>query len=273
MITVVAFSKNRAAQLDLLLSSFKFYFKEWNRLNVKVIYKATDDLFEKGYQKTISKHPEFTFIKERNFKDDVCGCHFMTPYTMFLVDDNIFINPVSIQDPQFKLFENNKNITCLSLRMNPRVNTCYTQRQRTVKIPTVNKDFTWNWRQIAQEDSISGYPSDWGYPLSVDGHVFRTADIINYIFSLNYNSPNMFEGHLWNKPINGDLMVCYENSIIFNNPVNKVQTVNGNEAGISINISAESINNKFINGGTLDFKPYNNIIIKAPHQEEPLYFI
>jgi hypothetical protein len=272
MINTIIFSKDRACQLDLLLRSFKHYFVEWRQLNVSIICKATNGAFKKGYDKTLIRHPEFKFIFETNFRSDLCRCNFSKDKTMFFVDDDVFINPVSLNDNVFKLFEQNKDITCISLRMNPLVNSCYTQKQRPAKTPPLSNDLIWNWRIAAQSDLWQGYPSDWGYPMSVDGHIFRTNEVLNKIQMLNYQSPNFFEGALASTMVNGSQMICFKNSIIFNNPINKVQTSNGNEAGIIKGCSAEFINDRYISGEYLDFTPYTNIRLLAPHQEESLFF-
>ncbi len=70
MINGIVFSKDRAAQLDLLLKSISKNAKDVFQL--KVIYASSEISFEKGYEKLIDKHPEVKWMKEStNFKNDV----------------------------------------------------------------------------------------------------------------------------------------------------------------------------------------------------------
>ena len=70
MINSIVFSKDRAAQLDLLLKSIEKNGKDV--FQIKVIYASSEISFEKGYEKLIDKYPEVKWMKESaNFKNDV----------------------------------------------------------------------------------------------------------------------------------------------------------------------------------------------------------
>jgi len=111
---------------------------------------------------------------------------------------------------------------------------------------------------------------DYGYPMSVDGHIFRTKDIYQWIKDMDYCNPNTFEGafvHKRNKV--GHYMICYDKSPMLNNPINRVQTVNDNLCG---GIAAEFLNEKFLKGATISLENFINLDNTSCHQEiQPIF--
>jgi hypothetical protein len=59
-------------------------------------------------------------------------------------------------------------------------------------------------------------------------------------------------------------MICYDKSIIVNNPCNKVQTVNGNIHG---NVNTIDLNNNFLEGKIISMKNIDGIENISCHQE------
>jgi hypothetical protein len=114
-----------------------------------------------------------------------------------------------------------------------------------------------------------GADGDYGYPMSLDGHIFRTEDIALYLKDGDYSNPNLLESIMAGSPIKRQKMICYNQSVIMNNPLNKVQTLNNNIHG---NITAEVLNNKWLNGERIKldtFVGFNNI---SCHQEIALQY-
>ena len=131
MINVTVWSKNRACQLDLTLSSFKKYFKEWELCRVNIIYTFTDSYYEAGYERCKKYHPEFNWIRETNFRQNTLDSIFLNnlKYQAFIVDDDVFVDEFSVNDKEFKEFLTNQSVACLSPRIAPYVNYCYTANQ------------------------------------------------------------------------------------------------------------------------------------------------
>ena len=115
-----------------------------------------------------------------------------------------------------------------------------------------------------------GEQGDYGYPMSLDGHFFRTNEIIALSKALTYNNPNSYEAILARYPLNRLKMICFEDSIIVNNPVNKVQNYNNNVHG---NVTAEFLNEKFLDGYVIDFEDFKGVKNFACHQEIEINFI
>ena len=258
---IIVFSKDRAAQLDLFMRSMVEYFSEYIDFKIYVIYTYSSNVFKKGYDELIKLYEDINFITETNFKKDVLST--IDPnlkFTTFFVDDIIWKESFSINDDKFILFEQSTDILCLSLRLNSNLNYCYAANH-SMTLPISYDNGVWNWR---------GERGDYGYPMSLDGHIFKTQDILPLLQRLIYKNPNQLEAMLSYSPINKPKMMCYDKSKIINNPANKVQTNNPNKHG---SISAEYINEQFLKGYMIDLEPYRNINNTQCHLEMPINFI
>lgn len=250
MINFIIFSRDRSCQLELFLRSMKYFFVEFDQHKISILYKYTNQQFKNGYDKLIVEYPSINFVLENDFKTDLLSL-IKNKYTIFFVDDIIWKEPFSLNCDDFNLFEKNENILTYSLRLHPNLTYCYTAN--VLMNPTKSKLFTWY-----------NLPGDYGYPMSLDGHFFRTQDIMNLLINLPYNNPNQLEAMMSVRPLNKPLMLCSEKSIIFNNPCNKVQTNNPNRHG---NISAEYLNENFLNDYIIDLEPFKYLNNESCHKE------
>ena len=262
-INIVVFSKDRAMQLELFIRSFNHFVVNNNHYVINVLYTYSDDKFRKGYEQLIEeKHSNVVFHKEIDFKKNLIELvDPMKEYTVFFVDDIVFKNSFDFYDKQMEIFDWNASIICRSLRLHTDLNYCYPQRL-PMKQPSFLKDNVFIWR---------GLKGDYGYPMSVDGNIYRTKDILPFLHRLNYTNPNTFEGEMATQT--HDLppkMICYEKSIVLSNPLNRVQTVNKNICGT---ISAEFLNNKYLEGFIIDLKDFDGLHNRSCHQEMPVNFI
>lgn len=252
---VLVFSKDRACQLDLFLRSVKKFWNSGQLINI--IYTFSNSDFEHGYNNLIYAYKDYNlnFIYETNFKENILSC-IEDDLIVFFMDDNVFKNPFSNDCKEMKIFKNSDFIACLSLRLNPHMNFCY-PKQCTMT-PVCKQ--TWKWR-------LEQY--DFNYPMSLDGHVFKTSDIFSLLRDLNYDSPNILESQLAMNPIKKEYMMCFEDNIIFNIPMNRVQKVFMNQSG---NISLEFLNTKWLAGQriSLDVVDRNN---RACHEEVELKWL
>jgi hypothetical protein len=258
MLNIIIFSKDRACQLELLLRSMKIYFKEFNDYKINVLYTYSKDKFKEGYDKLFKIHNDknINYIREtESFKNHVLLLlNQDNPYTVFFVDDIIFKNPFTLNCKQFKLFTMNDEILTLSLRLHPSLSYCYSARIRQTP-PSFDSNLSFKWLGLA---------GDYGYPMSLDGHFFRTKEIAALTKVLTFNNPNSYESMLAGYPLKRMKMVCFEQSIIVNNPVNKVQTFNNNFHG---NVSAEFLNDNFLDEYIIDLEPFKGFKNISCHQE------
>jgi hypothetical protein len=103
--------------------------------------------------------------------------------------------------------------------MAPHLNFCYTTNDFQILPPLQNKDggFWWYWKEGEY---------DWKYPLSVDGNVFSRTEFLSLIQKTQYKAPNTLELNLqkYSHLFLNRLGFCFEETVIVNNPVNKVQS-------------------------------------------------
>lgn len=262
-INIIVFSKDRAMQLELFLRSFNTLVKFADRYEIKVLYTYSNDDFGRGYEKLQAMTtPNVVFVKEVDFKQDMIRLiDPINPHTVFFVDDNVFKEDCDFYDKQMEIFNWDDRIACRSLRLHKSLSFCY-PTQKPMKQPRFLADNIFDWT------SATG---DYGYPMSQDGHIFRTKEIRPMHTDLVYTSPNLLEGAMdRNRGKMGHYMMCYDRSPIMNTPLNKVQTTNNNLSG---NITAESLNEKFLEGFIIDHSPFIGFMNMSCHQEKELNFI
>jgi hypothetical protein len=223
----------------------KKYFKEWKDQEVNIIYTASNEEYMRGYDMVRDYHPEFNWIKETNFMTDTRNAFNQStrPYVSFLVDDDVFVNPFSIEDKEFKMFQERSDIICFSSRLHPNVTMCYTMGDKSSPPPTLTADRTWIWR---------GHEGDWGYPMSVASfHVFRKNDVTLPINSVPFKHPSDFEGLCLvpHTPPGRPRMVCYETGKCICTTNNRVQNFNTNRNDETHTV--QELNEVFLTGKRL----------------------
>lgn len=256
MINVVVFSFNRAIQLELLLRSYKKYFKEATKANTTIIYKASNEDFLAGYKKVKQLHPEFNYIRETNFRQNVIeSIKPENQCVMFLVDDIVFKSEFSLNDKIFSLLPDNFYMLAISLRLHKGINHCYATG-RPSSVPLLKKEIedeylVWEWK---------GAEGDWGYGLSVDGNVYQTKMIQIILSQIQFSNPNELEAVLNNPQANQapGYVTCYDGpSKLLNIPANKVQNVFNNRCEDSW--SVEELNRKFLDGQIISLENIETI--------------
>ncbi len=262
MINIIVFSKDRALQLELLARSFNKYVKNFNEYVITVLYTYSNDAFKKGYNKLINMgHANLNFVKEINFKSDLIRLvDRQTNYTVFFVDDLVFKNNFDFYDNQMDMFKNDNEILCRSLRVHPNLTYCYPMQLKINKYPNFLENNIFYW---------SGEQTPYGYPMSIDGHIFRTKELLPLVKELDYSNPNSFEGIMHTNSIDLPKMICYDKSIIINNPCNIVQTNNPNIHG---NVEVNDLNSKFLAGYIINLDNFDGIENTSCHQEIEIVF-
>jgi hypothetical protein len=178
--------------------------------------------------------------------------------SVFFVDDNVFKEPFSLEDDEFKIFLKRSDILTLSLRLHPRLDYCYPAKLK--QSISSNKSGVFNWTQGI---------GDFGYPMSLDGHFFRTEHILYYLYNLRYNSPNDLESQMAMRPVPILYMICYDKSKIMNLPLNKVQNFNNNIHG---HITAEFLNDNFLDDKIISLNNIREFENHSCHQEIDIFF-
>jgi hypothetical protein len=193
--------------------------------NVNVVVLASARPYAKGYERYASDHPSFRLNIQGNvsssaastFKEHVLNSSVIDPHlplTMFLVDDIVFTANTSFDDSPFLAFKSRSDILALSLRLHGSVTYCYASAEQ-VTPPEFLSDNTWFWTEGE---------GDWRYAMSIDGNVYRTADVLPLLTRLEFDSPNSLEAAMAHNTLPHPFMNMYMDAPrLINIPSNRVQ--------------------------------------------------
>jgi len=267
---LVIFSYDRPLQLYALLESVEKHMQGVGE--TIVIYRASEKAhFDYGYQIVAQSFPNVKFVAQgenprEDFKPLTVQATFDSPskYVIFAVDDIVVKDKVNLCEC-IELLERT-DAYGFYLRLGKHLDFCYTMN-RAQRVPELTniKDDVLSWTFARGEH-------DWGYPNTVDMTVYRKADIEPAFRSMHYTSPNTLEGN-WSG-LAGHIMhsqgLCFKNSKIVNLPLNKVQTDYNNT---SMEVSAQELQTKFLQGLKLDIWPLFQIKNKSAHIEYQPTFV
>jgi hypothetical protein len=256
--SIICFSKDRPMQLDALLYSMKQMIDDFDDLPISVIYFASNNDFQKGYDKLskLAYCSNVNFKKERSFKDDLMALlsEIRSEKVLFLVDDIFFKNPLDWKS--FSALDNETYIP--SLRHGAHLDFAYTvqKEQSLPSFQNVGKMISWQWSEAEL---------DWNYPLSLDGHLFRTEEIYTLFKWIDFKAPNSLEHSMQiaKAVFSKRKGIAYKESIIVNNPANKVQNENPNYHGEADNTD---LNQAWLNGQRFNFEAYQGIMNRSVHE-------
>ncbi len=270
-INVVVFSKDRAFQLEGTLASFFARCKDHELAKVYVLYRTTSPHIAAQYESLKFSYPSVTFVEEISFKQQLHAL-MLSRYILFLVDDNIFVRDFSLFNT-IRGLEHFPTAIGFSLRLGFNTTYCY-PLNKNQEIPKLAEIY------ISETDRIFCYSwtsgeHDFKYPLEVSSSIYRCANLRPVLELLDYNHPNSLEAKLAEKISEAEkshpLLLTFEKSVTFCNPVNKVQVVApDNRAGDQFHYSVETLSQWFDDGQRLDVDSYLGYTPKACHEEVPL---
>jgi hypothetical protein len=157
MIGQLIWSKNRPAQLELLLRSQKEFVTGIE--TTIVIYQAQGAVFKDGYARCRGLHSDVLWLKETNFHNQVIQClanSLTQEYVLGNSDDNVWINELDLTPMIFEPW-----VSGFSLRLNPAVSYC-----QPAKIGIAPPDFFVDrsferaaGAPVGEEPALEGYQS------------------------------------------------------------------------------------------------------------------
>ncbi|MBN2516808.1 MAG: hypothetical protein JXC33_12355 [Deltaproteobacteria bacterium] len=260
----IIFSKDRALQLHALLTTY--FQKVSPPPPVHILYQTSGISHQKAYEDVITLFAgdNTYFIKQKDdhsFREDLLHLleSLQSEKVFFLVDDDLFIEDVNMTD--FANFDTDKFVP--SLRMGLNLSECYTLQKEQPQpefLPSPFNDpdkIVWRWDQGVY---------DWGYPLSVDGHLFSTREIIVLTKFISFNAPNSYESNLqdfcWLFSTRSG--TGYRKSKIVNIACNKVQAENDNICG---NVHQDYLLEQWHSGLQMDYRQLYGFVNKSAHQD------
>tara|TARA_R100000008_G_scaffold56895_1_gene35126 strand:- start:2241 stop:3125 length:885 start_codon:yes stop_codon:yes gene_type:complete len=279
MITAIILSKDRASQLHLLLESLQK--NSGNLFDIRVIYEATNQLFEDGYKKT----KEEFFYKDRyglNFPirwfpkkhdnlslDIIENLSSSRDLTCVFNDENIMFNRPPSYKKIMELFRNN-DISSLSLRLgnNTVIQNPYDSQNYFIDKPEDGK-FLLDKFMVWDASLVKPF-TNFAMPFSHNGHIYTTK-LIHYILSrTKINSIESFEKSLQDNLYMGAFsgfippeMSCLEYSIVIRNSAKKVSDESSSDFGTS----EFGLNDRYLSQSVIDYDFFDFRHISKPYEE------
>lgn len=184
-IQVVVFSKDRAAQLDLLLRSWARHGVGAPR--VDVLWHSTSDRHERAYREVFERHRAVVArrTQQTHFRADLLRMLRLgaASRVMFLVDDLVLRARFD-----FAWLDGVDPLRAVaSLRLGPEVNYCQTQA-RPIQPPPLRPAFD-GWLQFNWCEAWG----DWAMPLSLDGNLFHRGEMCAILSRVPFKAPNSLE--------------------------------------------------------------------------------
>jgi hypothetical protein len=259
---VVIFSKDRPAQLELLLRSWSEQAPEWPQFAVSVLYKSTDPGFDRGYDVVRRAFPSVFFQPEdaaRTFKEHVLALIEREERELFhfLADELVFIREYRTTDEPFQLLRRRPDIAAVALRMSPHID--FAQPLNLPTPPPPLRDNVWSVKQrprwVERLTRLAGVHSargDWRLQINVDGNVLRYPQLRSYFRTLpEIRNLNHLETVLLQRPLPQPYLVCYPESRLINLALNRVDPHSTYPFG---GHTAGDFNRRFLAGERLSYQ-------------------
>jgi hypothetical protein len=302
MILGVIFSKDRAMQLDATLRSFYLHCADANEAQMHVVYKTSSDLHARQYASLEQIYPEVHFHPEGVLRNDLLGLmkeaaqpawmmalsHRVREarrrrlwlqlwsgflefprYVLFLVDDNLFVRDFTLKDITHAL-ASHVNALGFSLRLGKNINYSYPWDKSATQPefkPARQNISVFRWMDAVDE---------FNYPLELSSSIYRLDEMLTLLEKLKFENPNRLEAQMAKSTgrfeKNLPDLLCYNISVTFCNPVNRVQDVYKNRAGQIEGFSSEELASLFEKGRRVQVESYSGFMNNACHQEVELHF-
>jgi hypothetical protein len=116
---------------------------------------------------------------------------------------------------------------------------------------------------------------DFAYPLSTDGHIFKTNVIKDLLINTSFNNPNTLEANLQQHVVSGipTRMLCFNESKLVSIPANLVNSTFKNRHGLEHYFSEKELNDRYLNNEIIDLKSMDFSNVNGPHKEIQYKFI
>lgn len=191
MVDWLVFSRDRACQLDALLRGLDWYAPHLTR-SVSVIYRATDDEHEAGYRQLRGLHRPVSFTREAHVGGGARGPAFADAVHTWLAPGRVAVGFLCDDD----LWLRAPPLAALS-RM---PFSCRLGRNTVYQHPTGLGPYRPPKLEPVGETVLSfeweGANGDFGYPLSLDGHIYEPGTIRDLVEQVRFTDPTTLEAGL-----------------------------------------------------------------------------
>jgi hypothetical protein len=248
----IVFSRDRAFQLDAFLESVRRYARPLLDMTT-VVFRTTSAEHAQAYDLLRRDWWEVAFREQADFRTDVIGSIGGQPFTVFHTDDDLFFRNVDG-------FFLDDEIACFSFRLGLNTTYCYPlDFDETIQPEEMSDDWmTWRWRAHGR--------GAFGYPLALNGHVFRTTDVERWLADAAFANPNELEVALqsFTEEVPA-LMASFRESRLVNIPTNLVNESFANRHAAAH--TTTSLNDRYLRGERLDLDAMDFARVHAAHEE------
>lgn len=254
-------SKDRACQLDMLIRSIldNCVSSSGERIipgPIDILYTASDADYLASYEQLAKQYPRISFVKEESFKRDTISL-IKERTICFCTDDCVFFDNFGIQEELAEV--------CSAFSYRLGFNTRYQHTLGGIIQPSLNRyaempdnRIVWKWTEYSNIH-------DYGYPMSVDGHVFLSSRIIPLLKEIDFNNPNQLESQLfYKKYLMPQTLSSYTHSRMVNVPVNNMS--GWTRSGEKFSYSTKELNEQFLSGKRFRYD-ISGADVNAAHKE------
>jgi hypothetical protein len=228
--------------------------------SITVIFRATTPDFETGYGLLMNRR-DVTFREQSDFEADVLKVTGEDQeYTVFHTDDDVFFRaPSALPMPA-------EGFVAFSLRLGTNTTYCYSGATRQALPPFSRSGpyLAWDWTRAQH---------DFAYPMSLDGHVFKTRLLRDLLSKARFENPNELEEELHLRRYKApSWLLSFEQSCLVSIPLNIVSSTHTNRASANPELSPASLNYRFLAGERISLDSIEASSVCGAHQEFALDF-
>lgn len=265
MIHLIVWSKDRAAQLHLLLDSIQKNMPE--TFVASIIYTHSSPDFKAGYDRLQSEFDDdsrFGFLFETDLREQTLSLVSDVGFdnVAFSTDDTVIFKDTGPFDESLITAD----IVTFSLRygLNTIVQNYHTGELQP-PLNTYNEDGnTINWI-FNQYHPLHNY----GYPFGLDMHMYNRDMIYNLIKYMPFKNTNELESGLFHKRhLVPQTIKSFKNSVAVNIPNNNISGVT--RAGETYGHTLEDLNKGYLSGKTINLDKLMQHEVHGCHQEIPM---
>jgi hypothetical protein len=284
MITTIIISRDRPAQLHLLLESLKI--NGGNLFDITVLYESSSDYFEEGYKQTqyhfskkyrrdVSFPIRWKAKKSENINEDLLEL-LSNPRELVCLfnDQNILFDKVCSYRKIKSLFTHH-SLSSLSLRLgnNTVIQNPYEAASFHIDQPKEG-DFVLDRFLVWDATKLKSY-TNFATPFSTNGHIYYYNLIKNVLERTNVDDFEQFElvvqKSLYNGAFVGKIppnMACLEYSAVLHNSCNKVSDYKVTR----YDNSELGINHRYTDGMRIQYNDFDFKHVSKPYQDFTVYF-
>lgn len=248
MVTAIILSKDRPAQLHLLLASIRK--NAYRHIHPVVIYKGDRDLYRQAA-------PDVLLIEETNLEQQIRDeLELSADYVCFMADDGILYRPY--RGGAENVLHYSPDTLCVSLRLG--FNTLVCQPTGIEQTAPESEHYDWTTAQ-----------GDFAYPGSIDAHIFRRCDLVKMLRPRSFPNPTALEcvlveaceERLQEQP----KMAMYSQSLYVGNPINRTSEQSNVRYGDRYPVTVAECLNRFEAGWRIDLERLSFDQVDGAHTE------